>query len=238
MRLPIVVLLPLAPLAPIMGCAHAERPVPAPMRQTSLGMPDAFGSGIVAVTTRTVTVALTAPAHVAVVRVFPGDSAVLAYPAERAAARAVQEPLQPGARRLELTIKRTRDPMPDLLARRRQDSGDENACRMRRAMYEATRPRDTLNPRPPRPFWEPCYSPPQHLDQQPAERWVLGAPISPGAHYLVVIATDANLDPMTVTERLSELDISLASGDAAARIVPEYLVGEGARWAAWVVYRP
>ena len=232
MRLPIAVVLTLALL---IGCAHPGRPVPVAFQQTSLGTPAAFGAGVVAATIRSVTLKLTAPAHVAVVRVFPGDSAVLAYPSSGAAARTA---LRPGMQRLALAVQRVRDSMPDLWARGHRDTGDESACRMRRAMYEASRPRDTLNPRPSTPRWEPCYSAPQHLDQQPAQRSVLGAPIPLGAHYLVVIATNEPVDPIAVTERLRELNLSLASGDAAARAVPPYILGDGARWAAWVVYRP
>ncbi len=232
MRLPIAVLLTCAPL---IGCARPGRPVPAGVQQAVLGAPDAFGTGVLTATSRGVTVRLTAPAHVAVVRVFPGDSAVLAYPSRNPAAR---PPLRPGVQRLELAVQRVRDSMPDLLARRNLDRSDENACRMRRAMYEAARPRDTLNPKPPTPRWKPCYSSPQHLDYLVAQRPVVGAPIPLGPHYLVVIATDASVDPETVTERLRELDISLVGGEAAARAVPEYVLGEGARWAAWVVRQP
>jgi len=209
--------------------------MPAAIQQTSLGTPDAFGGGIVAATTRTVTVDLKAPAHVAVVRVFPGDSAVLAYPSMSAAARA---PLHAGVQRLELAVQRVRDFRPDLLARGHSDSGDENACRMRRTASEAARRRDTLNPRPSTPFWDTCITRPNHLDVQPAGTTVLGAPIPPGPHYLVVIATDVSLNPVLMTERLRELDISLASGAAAARTVPAYVVGEGGQWAAWVVHQP
>jgi hypothetical protein len=57
-------------------------------------------------------------------------------------------------------------------------------------------------------------------------------------HYLVVIAADSPFDPTVLAELLGELDISLVSGEAAALVVPGYLLGEDVSWGAWVVHQP
>lgn len=236
MRLPIVAaLLAVAPLA---ACArHAERLVPAPQLLESFGTPDAFGGGIIDVSTTSVTVSLTAPAHVAVVRVFEGGSAQLAYPLSRYA-RGARKPLPAGARRLALSVERARDRIPDLAARNQRPGGDDNACRMRRTAYEASRPRDSVNVRRRTPFWDTCYSRPQHLDVRTEWTTVSGAPIPLGPHHLVVIATDARVDPVLLAQRLRDLDMPDMSGIAAARLVPGIVLDANTRWAAWVVERP
>jgi hypothetical protein len=223
-------------LTAVTACAHPARVQPAPLQEASLGESGAFGTGIVSATTSSVTLQLTASARIAVVRVFPGDSAQLAYPVRGVTRRL--GPLGPGTQRIALWVERARDRRPNLSATPPTENESENVCRMRRTAYAAARPRDTLNPRRTTPFWDSCVSRPQHLDVHTMWTTVLGAPIQPGPHYLVVIATNGNVDPAVLAARLGELDVTGVSGDAAARAVPGYLLGETTRWAAWVAYRP
>jgi len=224
------------------ACARPERPAPVAIPQASTGTPDSFGTGVVAASQSGVTLRLTAPAYAAVVRVFPRQRAELAYSG--------YSRLLPGTRRLRLPVERTpvwvaTPPTSQLRSRRYEDpaTNADAACLMQQARlaagaavpYDSGSPRAVSPPRVgllcmPRADIRPDNPRPGH--------WEWADPIPLDEHYLVVIAADSPFDPTVLAELLGELDISLVSGEAAALVVPGYLLGEDVSWGAWVVHQP
>ena len=245
MRVPSVVSRSVVAVGVLAGCAHRAPIATAPPPQTSLGAPDVFGPGVVAVSRDADAVMLdvTTSAYVMVVRVFPGDHAELAYPSAWNGRWLEPPRFTRGTHRVPVFVERT-----TVLT----GSPVEGHWAL------GSQPPPVIAPRSTGRRWRNCLdadewasregplrSMPVLVIQQPCTtskwqtgRWVAGAPVRLGEHYLIVIAADAPFDPIAVIRRLDDLDISLASGDAAARAVPGYLLGEDARWAAWIVHRP
>lgn len=245
MRLPLAVPFLLAAPGALAGCAQHRPIASAPPPQTSLGAPDVFGPGVVTVSRDADAVMLdvTTSAYVMVVRVFPGDHAELAYPSAWNGRWLEQPRFTRGTHRVPIVVERntmwTGSPVeghwalgsqpPPIIAPRSTGRRWRNCLDADEWAYRAG----------------PLRSTPVLVVQQPCTqsgwqtgRWVAGTPVPLGEHYLIVIAAEAPFDPIAAIRRLNDLDISLASGDAAARAVPGYLLGEDARWAAWIVHRP
>lgn len=232
MRLPLVP--PLLALGFLAGCAHPQRPAPAPPAQASLGDAARFGTGIVAASPEAVTLALSAPAFAAVVRVFPGRRAELAS--------AGSTILPPGSRRIRLPLERTRVWVATPAGYQLWRNPDaDRACVMQR-VAGLERPQDPQSPPAQAPRTELLCV--RRADIRPEVvptpgHWELSEPGPLGEHYLVVVAAAAPFDETQLATLLGELDISLVSGAAAAAVIPAYLVGEGGgAWGAWVVHRP
>ena len=241
MRLPLI--LPATLLAIVASaCAHPEHSAPTPVSETTTGAADAFGTGVTAASASRVTLTLTDTAYAAVVRVIPRHGAELMYTSRR--------PLGPGAQSIRIPVNRTRTWVPNLpsytLVGSTVDSrfNNEPVCLMKHARYEAERPRVPNEPgavpKPPEPPCIPTQAPRVQVDTRGPERgrWVLGGPEPLGEHFLVVIASPMPFDRDALAQWLGEVDISRVRGDAAARALPEYLMGEGGRWGAWIVHVP
>jgi len=241
MRLPLVVPATLGVFV-ASACAHPEHTALVPVSQITAGSADAFGTGVTSATASRLTLHLTDAAYAAVVRVLPGYGAELMYTSRR--------PLAPGAQSIRVPGDRLRTWVPNLpsytLLAADVDSrfNNEPACLMKHARYEAERPRVPNEPGAVPPLPEPRCIPTQPPRVQPdtrgpgSGRWVMGAPLPLGDHYLVVIASTTPFDHDGLAQWLGELDISRVRGEAAARAMPEYLMGEGGRWGAWIVRVP
>jgi len=247
MRVPSVVSLLFIALGVLAACAHRAPISTAPLPQTSLGAVDAFGPGVVAVSrdADAVLVDLTTPAYLMVVRVFPGEYAEVAYPtaAPGIRFRVATARFASGTHRVAVYVEQTQvwtgSPVeghwalgsqpPPVIAPRATGRRFRNCADTDEWAYRV----GPLRSVPVLRVRQPCTQ-----SSWQSGRWVRSVPVQVGEHYLVVIAAEAAFDLAAVMTQLDDLDVSLASGDATARAVPAYLMGEGGRWGAWIVHLP
>jgi hypothetical protein len=220
------------------ACAPGQSfPPPEPLMVTTAGTPEAFGRGILAAHPAALLVALSAPAYVTVVRVWPHEGAELVYPVGADQwSRYGYSPRGPGPQRLKAGEHRILVPVPSpyRIANRFRATPAPSPVRAPGMPVEpcVLRPAETARPRPSQIY---CYylssRDPLQRPQSP-RHW---APPSLDAHYLVLIAADAPFDIEQVRAQIEELDLERVSGETAAQVVPQVLVGERRHWAAWIV---
>lgn len=223
----------------VVACAPAPSfPPPEPLMVTTAGTPETFGRGIVAAHPAALLVALSAPAYVTVVRVWPHEGAELVYPiGVREWSLYGYRPRGPGAQRLKAGEHRLLVPVP---------SPYRIANRLGTTpVFRGWAPGSPVAPcvlRPvassgPRPSKICCYYTGSRDGLQPAQSARHWAPPSLDAHYLVLIAADAPFDIDTVRAQIEEMDLVRVSGETAAQVVPLVLAGErrGGHWGAWIV---
>lgn len=220
------------------ACAPAPTfPAPEPLMVTTAGTPEVFGRGILAAHPAALLVALSAPAYVTVVRVWPHEGAELVYPVGvREWSLYGYRPRGPGAQRLKAGEHRLLVPVPSPYR-------IANRFRATPAPFRAQAPGRPVEPCVLRPVASSGQRPTQIYCYYLQSRDPLQAPQSPrhwappslDAHYLVLIAADAPFDIAQVRAQIEELDLVRVSGETATQVVPQVLVGERRHWAAWIV---
>jgi len=222
------------------ACAPAATfPPPAPLMVTTAGTPEVFGRGILAAHPAALLVALSAPAYVTVVRVWPHEGAELVYPVGADQwSRYGYTPRGPGPQRMKAGEHRILVPVPSPYR-------IANRFRATPAPFRAQAPGRPVEPCVLRPVASSGQRPTQIYCYYLQGRDPLQAPQSPrhwappslDAHYLILIAADAAFDIEQVRAQIEELDLERVSGETAAQVVPQVLAGErrGGHWAAWIV---
>lgn len=210
--------------------------LPEPLAVQVAGTPEQFGRGILAAHPGALLFALSAPANVIVVRVWPREGSELVYPVDLREWRAYgQDPREFATQRLGRGQHHLVLPVPSAYAVSEHFRSTPEPYRTPQRGF----PRETCVLRPvaiagPPPSRIYCnyLRIPDPIDPPSLSQW---GPRPLDAHYLVVLAADTAFDLEWVRERIEEIDIAPVSGEVGAHVMAERLAGERPHWAAWIV---
>ncbi len=204
-----------------LACAGRPGPTTAVLPQTTVGSPDAFGTGFVLARPYQVRVVLTAPAYLTLVRVWSGTEAEVVFPTAGARGPAHLGPGSwslpvPAARSTQVRATPSRDAGPVVGYRWGYAlNGFRLGCvgTAQRPCLVAVRAGEVRLP--PAPFLPPRVGP----------------------HVFVLIASEQPIDPREATARLGvHPDVGSATAIEVAQAIPGMLAADQhAGWGAWIV---
>jgi len=216
--------------------APARRPPLAPLETVTVGAVETFGPGLVgtADSGTTVTFALTAPASVVLVRVWPGSGLEQLYPvASRDSTR-----FQRGWHSVHIApaVRWSPDSTPEGGPRAGNLSTEQEA-EIARCIQQAITSQRRGAARGSRPNMETI----EGACMEGARRYSTSHPqpprrqAAPPAYYLVLVASDNAQDARHLAMRLGGVDITQSSAMSVLQVLPGFLAGADATvWAGYV----